>query len=288
MGKHRQQLNREEALQVLQLARILQQLQEPERKQRESERTREALLQRLLITQQGLQQRQRPQLTGISGITGALGRAQDIRTELLREVDPEDADAVAAAEAQAAALNRPEAQFLREMAAALFAAGDPGSAQLGIGIADVVSPPSKKELSRRRVRTAARARATGEKPGTFAVTGGPRAGFRAEGTPAQILQQLIETRPEALKRKFGATRAPVRGPGPTDIVVREPAPTPFVEERAPTPTGAFPTIFGDIPIPTALPRDLPLEAQAPDNEFLLNLLRTLTTAPDVGLLGRRP
>jgi len=282
----RQKLDREDALQVLQLARILQQLQEPERKARESQKTREALLQRLLITQQGAQQRQRPQVTGLSGIQSVLGRSQDVRTELLRDVDPEDAEAVAQAEAQAAAINRPEAQFLREMAIALFQAGDPGSAQLGTGLADIVSPPSKKELSRRRVRTAARRRATGEQPGTFAVTGGPRAGFRAEGTPAQILAQLIETRPEALKRKLGATRAPVR---PTEIQAPPtPAPTPFVEERPPTPTGAFPTIFGDIPIPTALPRDLPLEAQAPDNEFLISLLRTLTTAPDVGLLGRRP
>jgi len=264
MSKHKPQLDRKAMLEVLQLARIFQQLQEPERKQMEAEKTREALLQRLLITQQAAQQRQRPQVTGLSGLQSVLGRAQATRTELLRDVDPEDAEAVQAAENQAAIANRPEAQFLRAMAVALAQAGDAPSAALGQQLADIVVPPTKKQLSRRRVRAAARARATGEKPGTFAVTGGPRAGFRAEGTPAQILQQLIETRPEALKRKFGATRKPVREPAPAAAPV--------------TPPPAFAPQF------PALPPEAGIGGQEPD--LLMDLFRLLSgagTAP--GQLG---
>jgi len=288
----REKLDRKGMLEVLQLARILQQLQEPERKQKESEKTREALLQRLLITQQGLQQRQDPQLTGLSGLQSVLSRAQGTRTELLRDVDPEDAEAVQAAENQAAIANRPEAQFLRAMAVALAQAGDAPSAALGQQLADIVVPPTKKEMSRRRVRAAARARTTGEKVGTFSVKGGPRAGFSAEGTPADILAQLIETRPEALKKKFGRdVRQPTVTKKPAGVKTE--APKQFVEDRPPTPTGAFPTIFGDIPVPSALTRDLPLEATigeqgAPFAEKLLEILLTPGGSSFEDLLGRRP
>ncbi len=290
------ELTGKQALLILDIAKSQLALQAPERRLREQERARDAALERLFITERGKERRQKPSVTGLSGFQSSFGRSQDLRAEIFRDVDLNDPKAVEAAEAQVAMLNRPEADFIRQVAIALLNAGDPGAAQLGMGLADVVSPPTKKALSKRRVAAAGRATATGEKPGSFRVTGGPRSGFTGEGTPAQILEQLLATRPESLQKKFGAHVGPPTAKArakPEGVKTTAPKKEPFVEQRAPTPSGAFQTIFGDIPVPSALTRDLPLEATGGEQGMQLAelILSTLLTPGGSGfedLLGRRP
>ncbi len=190
--------------QILNIALALQQLQAPERAQAKAQADREALLQRLQITQQGLSERQKPKVTGLAESLKILGRGTGRRATLLEDIAPDDTEAIALAESQAALANRPEAQALQIIAASLLAAGDAPGAALGQRLADVLSPPSKRELKIRKLEARARkGRAREAKVGGFSVKGGPRSGFAARGTPEEILAQLIETRPAELQAKFG-------------------------------------------------------------------------------------
>lgn len=190
--------------QILDIAAALQRLRAPELAQAKAQADREALLQRLLITQQGLSERQKPQVTGLSEIGKIAGRASGRRAELLRDIKPGDVEALAAAESEAALANRPEAQLLQILAASLLQSGDPAAAALAGRLTDVINPPSPRELKNRKLQARARAgKAREAKVGGFSVKGGPRSGFSARGTPAEILAQLIATRPAELQAKFG-------------------------------------------------------------------------------------
>ncbi len=189
---------------ILNIALALQRLQAPELAQKKAQADREALLQRLAITQQGLSQRQKPQVTGLSEIGKIASRASGRRAELLKDIDPGDTEAIAIAESQAALENRPEAQLLQILAASLLQSGDPSAAALAGRVTDVINPPSPRELKNRNLQARARAGMKREaRVGGFSVKGGPRSGFSARGTPAEILAQLIETRPAELQAKFG-------------------------------------------------------------------------------------
>lgn len=197
------QLTPENLSQILQIAVQLQQLEEPRLRREKEERTRAATLERLKLSL-GARPAAKTELPGLSQIGSIFERASQREALAVQDIDPGDVKKLEKARGLARTENLPDAELLQGMAQLLLSKGQPDLARFAQQASEVLNPPTPEERSKRKVRQAVATRkARKAQVGGFSVTGGPRGGFAARGTPEEILAQLIATRSPELKAKFG-------------------------------------------------------------------------------------
>lgn len=195
--------NIENVMQLLQLLGSIQQLQAPQQRAEEAEKTREATMERLLLSL-GARPKAKTELPGLSTAQTIFGRASNREALAVQDIDPEDTEKLAKARALARTENQADARLLGALAQLLADKGDISGARFAQQASETLNPPSPEQLEKRKLRARKQAsRAKKAQTGGFSVTGGPRSGFAARGTPAEILAQLVATRPEGLQAKFG-------------------------------------------------------------------------------------